>query len=70
MKYPTLEEYFRACLSDSISDFSLRASIATDGRVVFYIHPALESGDTVDYELSGNCLKHNRDIGEESPVTI
>jgi len=68
-----LEAYLRRNVEKNTIDFSLRASIAADGRVVFYIHPACESGETADFEVVGTMIRHNRDIGYDprnNPVAI
>ena len=58
----TLESFFRDNIVKNVIDFTLRASITEDNRVVFYIHPLDVSGDTVDFEVDDNILSHNRDI--------
>lgn len=58
----TLENYLRDALITGVIDFQLRASIAGDGRVVFYVHPDGKDGETADFEVDGNTLAHNRDI--------
>ena len=58
----TFETYLREALANGIIDFRIRASLAADGRVVFYIHPDGKDGETADYEVSGKTLEHNRDI--------
>lgn len=59
----TLEQYLRNAIEVAgIIDFSIRASIAADGRVTFYIHPDSRDGDTADFEVEGNTLAHNRDV--------
>ena len=60
----TFQDLLGSYASRGVVDWSLRASIAPDGRVVFYIHPATVDGTTADYEVDGNVLAHNRDIGE------
>lgn len=58
----TLENYLREAFQNGEIDHSLRVTNASDGRVTFYIHQTHRSGDTLDFEVSGNELKHNRDI--------
>lgn len=58
----TLENYLRDAMQGGTIDFQLRASVASDGRVVFYIHPDWKDGETADFEVDGNALAHNRDI--------
>ena len=58
----TLETYLRENVARNVIDFQLRASLAGDGRVVFYIHPSGVDGETTDFEVAGNQLAHNRDI--------
>lgn len=59
----TLEQYLRNGIEfANVIDYSLRASIAADGRVTFYIHPDSRDGDTADFEVDGNTLAKNRDV--------
>jgi len=63
MGWPTLETYLRNSVEHArIIDFRLRAAIAPDGRVIFYVHPDGLDGETADFEVVGNQLEHNRDI--------
>ncbi len=57
----TFEQYLREGLRKDIIDFKIRAHLAQDGRVVFYIYPDSKNGDTEDYEVFENVLQHNRD---------
>ena len=59
----TLENYLRGILLRGIIDFQERARVENDNRVTFYIHPDSVSGETADFEVCGNTLAHNRDIG-------
>ena len=52
---PTLEEYLRADLARGVIDHAIRAEV-NGGEVKFYIHPANESGDTLDFAVAGNFL--------------
>jgi hypothetical protein len=47
--YPFLGEYLADNVRKGVIDFALRANVAPDGSVEFYIHPAGVSGDTCDY---------------------
>lgn len=68
MQPASLEQYLRNGIECAgIIDYQLRASIAYDGRVVFYIHPDSKDGDTADFEVCGNQLKRNRDV-TDSPT--
>ncbi len=51
----TLEEFFRKSAQNGIIDFNLRA-IDYNGIMTFYIHPAGVSGDTLDYEVTGDTI--------------
>ena len=62
MAEKTLGEYLRADLARNICDYTLRARIAADGRLTFYIHPQDVDGDTQDYEVNENTLAHDRDV--------
>lgn len=57
-----LEQYLIENIEKGVIDFSIRASLKEDGRVVFYIHPSDQDGETLDFELQGNNLQPNRDI--------
>lgn len=56
MMPPTLEEYLRSAQHRGVIDFSIRARLDENGIVVFYIHPANTSGDTLDFAVTGNSL--------------
>lgn len=58
----TLEQYLRLHVEQQAIDFALRASIAPDGRVAFYLHPQDVDGETIDLEVAGNVLSVNRDV--------
>ncbi len=62
MDWPTLEEYLRTEYSRDpdrvMSDHWLRVSIDADS-VQFYIHPSGFSGDTPNYVVEGNTLRHD-----------
>ena len=58
----TLGQYLREELAKQHPDHALRARIAADGRLTFYIHPAGHDGDTQDYEVNENVLAHDRDV--------
>ncbi len=51
----TLEEYFKKQFERGIIDHAIRCHVH-EGHVSFYIHPARESGDTVDFMVNGNQL--------------
>ena len=55
-KSKTLERYLRDSIKADVIDHTLRTRIREDGKVVFYIHPTLESGDTQDYIVEFNGL--------------
>lgn len=55
----TLEEYLRENIEAGNIDHAIRAQIEADGVVTFYIHPAGEDGDTLDYEVRGDGLWPN-----------
>jgi len=58
----TLEDYFRNGIDKNIIDFAVRAERTDEDRIVFYIHPLNQDGETADFEINGNELEHNRDI--------
>ena len=67
----SLEQYLRNGVEfGGVADYALRAQVASDGRVVFYIHPNGVDGDTADFEVMGNVLSHNRDIVEDAATAV
>jgi hypothetical protein len=56
--WPTLEAYLRSEYAEGKNDHALRAELGA-GCVTFYIHPANRGGDTQNYELRGNQLRHD-----------
>lgn len=52
----TFEEYLRnnTFPNKKGPDHTLRVMCGADGRMEFYIHPAMESGDTVDFTVDGD----------------
>lgn len=59
----TLEQYFRSQFVTTKDgwqvpaiDHALRCEIPTHGPVRFYIHPANVNGDTLNFEVQGNCV--------------
>jgi histone H3/H4 len=49
----TLQEYIEKYWDKQVIDFAVRL----DGEDSFYIHPALESGDTLNFKAHGNYLE-------------
>ncbi len=49
----TIQEYIAKYWDKQVIDFVVRL----DGEDSFYIHPALESGDTFNFKAKGNCLE-------------
>lgn len=49
----TIQEYIAKYWDKQVIDFAVRL----DGEDSFYIHPALESGDTLNFKAHGNCLE-------------
>lgn len=52
----TLEQYLRDDIGRQVIDHALRARVTETGECVFYIHPAREGGDTLDFGVIGNDL--------------
>lgn len=52
----SLEGYLREALAAGVIDFTFRARIDEKGAVRFYVHPAHESGKTVDFSLNRGLL--------------
>jgi len=51
MNAETLFKYLRRNIKNGVIDFAIRAQEDPVGTVKFYIHPANESGDTLDFLL-------------------
>jgi hypothetical protein len=51
-----LETYLRKNCEQNIIDHALRAEVAADGTVSFYVHPQGADGETLDYSVAGNTL--------------
>jgi hypothetical protein len=51
-----MEEYLAKALEQSITEHVLCTRRAADGRLVFYIHPLLRDGDTLDFAVQGDNL--------------
>jgi hypothetical protein len=51
-----MEEYLAKCLDQGITEHVLCTRRAADGRLVFYIHPLLRDGDTLDFAVHGDNL--------------
>ena len=52
----TLQQYFEENCARQVIDHALRADIAPDGTVSFYIHPQNVDGDTLNFVVDGNQL--------------
>ncbi len=52
----TLETYLVDAEHKGVIDHQLRIQRGPGGEVRFYIHPANVDGDTLDFEVQGNCL--------------
>jgi hypothetical protein len=53
----TLEEYLRYELEQGKIDFSMRAEVRSDGRVMVYIHPTGKDGVTTpSLHVKGNLV--------------
>jgi hypothetical protein len=51
-----IEEYLAKALEQSITEHVLCTRRARDGRLVFYIHPLLRDGETLDFSVQGDTL--------------
>ena len=51
-----MEEYLAKCLGQGIVEHVLCTRRVADGRVVFYIHPQWEDGETLDFAVQGDNL--------------
>ncbi len=63
-----LETYLKANCQKQIIDHVIRAEIAADGTVSFYIHAASHDSETLDLYVAGNVLFDKRVI-DTSPLT-
>lgn len=63
----TLETYLKENYGRNVIDHAIRAEIAPDGTVSFYIHPHGHDGDTLDFYVSKNVLFDKRVI-DTSPL--
>jgi len=54
----TLESYFRRNFDLGIIDHSIGCDVKEgEGKIKFYIHPTLESGETLNFEVNDNILR-------------
>jgi len=53
----TFEEYLRAAAADDGFDHTLRCEVQGFG-VTFYVHPSDRDGETLDFIVHGNALRH------------
>jgi len=51
-----VEEYLAQCLDQGITEHVLCTRRAAGGRLVYYIYPMLEAGDTLDFAVEGDNL--------------
>ena len=56
MPKKTLSQYLEDNIKECVIDHTIRARKDDYGNIVFYIHPANVSGDTLDFIVDGNKL--------------
>jgi hypothetical protein len=52
----TFEQYLRDAHDKGVLDHALRARVEANGVVKFYVHPAGQDGDTLDFAVTGDGL--------------
>jgi len=56
MSNKTLSKYLEDNIKNNVIDHAIRAHKDDYGNIVFYIHPANVSGDTLDFLVDENVL--------------